>query len=159
MADSINFEIRTMKIPTLADAVELATKAHAGQTDQSGADYIGHPLRMAETVDGEDAKIVAVLHDTIEDTFVTEEYLREAGYPEHIVEAVLALTKRPDEEGSDEGYARFVERASRNPLARQVKLADLHDNMDLTRISNPKKKDFKRMERYQRALDFLRQVA
>jgi (p)ppGpp synthase/HD superfamily hydrolase len=141
-----------MTTPTLKDAIELATRAHAGQKDKAQNDYITHPLRVMEAVQGEEAKIVAVLHDTIEDTFVTAAYLREQGYPEEIVVAVEALTKRPDEENSDEGYHRFVMRAGSNPLARVVKIADLHDNMNLARIAQPTEKDHERNRRYARAL-------
>jgi len=142
------------KKPTLEEAIALAREAHEGQVDKAGAPYIEHPLRMMESVEGEDAKIVAVLHDTVEDTFVTLEYLREAGYSEHIIEAIEGVTKRDDEHG-DEGYEKFIARAAGNPLSRQVKIADLKDNMDLSRIAQPTEKDYKRVEKYQRAVDYL----
>ncbi len=146
-----------MKSPTLEDAIALARTAHAGQFDKAGADYISHPLRVMEAVDGDDAKMVAVLHDVIEDTPVTVEKLREAGYPDHVIEAIEGVTKRPEEEGGDEAYQRFIERAAQNPLSRQVKIADLRDNMNLDRIESPTQKDHDRIERYRRALEFLEQ--
>lgn len=150
-----------MKRPTLEDAIALARTAHEGQVDKAGEDYILHLLRVMERVNGNDAKIVAVLHDAIEDTDdtttinVTAEHLRKCGYPAHIIEALEAVTKRPDEEGSGEGYERFIQRAGEIPLSRQVKIADLRDNMDLSRIANPSAKDHNRVEKYQRALDSL----
>ncbi len=145
----------SMNSPTLEDAIALARKAHAGQKDKAGADYIAHPLRVMSLVDGEDTKIVAVLHDTIEDTFVTSNYLREAGYAPHIIAAIEGVTKLPGEEGSEEGYERFIRRAGQNSLSKAVKLADLQDNMDLSRITAPTETDFKRLTKYQRAFDLL----
>jgi hypothetical protein len=142
-------------LPDVSDAEQLARLAHAGQKDKADADYIEHPLRVASTLNGNDAKIVALLHDAVEDTFVTREFLERSGYEPHLIEAIEALTKQPDEEGSDEGYERFICRAAKNPLARQVKIADLKDNMDLSRISTQTKKDYARIEKYQRALAYL----
>ena len=150
-----------MNQPTLSDAIALARRAHEGQCDKSGAAYFGHVERVMHGVEGEELKIIAILHDSIEDTDettpinVTVEFLLAAGYPAHIVEAIDSLTKRPDEENSDEGYMRFVQRAAKNPLAREVKKADLRDNMDLTRLPGATEEDFRRLERYQRALGFL----
>jgi len=138
--------------PTLEDAIALATKAHAGQKDKADADYISHPLRVMESVESEDAKIVAVLHDAIEDTDVTPEMLRDLGYSDEIIAAIEGVTKRPEEENN---YESFILRATKNPLSRAVKIADLKDNMDLSRIARPTEKDFKRLEKYRRALQVL----
>ena len=153
-----------MNQPTLSDAIALARRAHEGQCDKSGAAYFGHVERVMHGVEGEELKIIAILHDSIEDTDettpinVTVEFLLAAGYPAHIVEAIDSLTKRPDEENSDEGYMRFVQRAAKNPLAREVKKADLRDNMDLTRLPGATEEDFRRLERYQRALGYLEEL-
>lgn len=144
-----------MKTPTLQDAIDLATAAHAGQKDKAGDDYISHPLRLMNAVEGEVAKIVAVLHDAIEDTFVTSQTLREAGYGEQIIAAIEGVTKRPDEAGSDAGYENFVRRAAQNPLSKAVKIADLKDNLDMTRLPEITKKDEERKEKYERALKVL----
>jgi len=144
--------------PTLEEAIALARQAHEGQVDKAGAPYIEHPLRMMESVEGEDAKIVAVLHDTVEDTFVTFDSLRDAGYPEHVIEAIEGVTKRDDEHG-DEGYEKFIARAALNPLSRQIKIADLQDNMDLSRIAEPTEKDYKRLQKYQRAINYLNHLS
>src|SRR5262245_13101870 len=111
---------------TLEKAIELATKAHAGQKDKDGHAYILHPLRVMHRVEGDDAKTVAVLHDTIEDTSLTEADLRAAGFGEPIVAAVVALTH-----SDEEPYAEYVVRCSQSDLARPVKMADLEDNARL----------------------------
>ena len=106
-------------------ALKIATKAHEGQKRKiGGGDYIEHPIRVSKRVLGDAAKIVAILHDVIEDTPVTAQDLLDAGFSKEIVEAVVALSKQ---EG--ETYKRFVRRAAENPLARMVKVADIEDNM------------------------------
>ena len=134
---------------TLDDAIALATRAHEGQTDQAGADYIAHPLRVMENCVSDDAKIVAVLHDVVEDSDTTLEDLREMFAPQ-IVDAIALLTKSGDIE-----YSMYIENIKANALAREVKIADLRDNMNLTRIENPTEKDFKRLEKYRGALAVL----
>jgi (p)ppGpp synthase/HD superfamily hydrolase len=148
-----------MQQPTLEDAIALARLAHNGQKDKAGADYIEHPLRVASTLSGDDAKIVALLHDVLEDTAVTREHLQLSGYTPEIIAAIESLTKLPDEEGSDEGYEKFIHRAAQNPLAQKVKIADLKDNMDLSRIAQPTDKDYARLEKYQRALKVLEEYS
>lgn len=111
-------------------AVTLATAAHAGQTDKAGAPYIGHPLRVMARVEGDDARMVAVLHDVLEDTSVTAEQLLALGCPEYVVAAVVALSKRPGE-SLDESMRRVAE----HPLAVVVKHADLDDNTDPARVA------------------------
>src|SRR5690606_24185968 len=108
-----------------------ARLAHAGQKDKAGADYIAHPLRVMQSFTYEGVadddyerrrevnalRIVALLHDVLEDTWVTREYLERSGYEPHVIAAIEALSKLPDEEGSDAGYERFIRRAAQNPLA------------------------------------------
>ena len=135
-----------MKHELLERALEIATKAHKGQVDKSGAVYIFHPIRVAELCTTEEEKIVALLHDTIEDTSVTAEYLLEQGFPRTIVDAVLGVTRR-----DDETYEEFVRRASLNPISKQVKIHDLEDNMDIRRLSEVTEKDLARLNKYLRA--------
>ena len=111
-------------------ALEIAVKAHKGQVDKNGVAYILHPLAVAGLLDSLELKAIAVLHDTIEDTDVTAEHLLEKGIPKHIVEAVQLLTKPEDEE-----YESYLRRVKENPLAKQVKLADLANNTDPKRAS------------------------
>jgi ADP-ribosylglycohydrolase len=107
----------------LAAAIALATAAHAGQTDKLGIDYIQHPLGVMAKVHGRDEKIVAVLHDVVEDTDVTLDDLRAQGFAEHIVRAVDAVTKR-----KGEPLAESMARVAADPLAMTVKFADLAHN-------------------------------
>jgi (p)ppGpp synthase/HD superfamily hydrolase len=135
---------------TLERAIEIAAKAHAGQVDKAGQPYVLHPLRMMLAVTTPEACMAAVLHDVVEDTAVTLDELRAEGFPAAVLEAVEALTKR---EGED--YEAFIRRVAPNPIAREVKLADLRDNSDLSRIAEPTERDRERIRKYQRAIAYL----
>ena len=135
---------------TLERAIAIAAAAHEGQVDKAGAPYILHPLRMMLSVRSPEARMAAVLHDVVEDTSVTLEQLRAEGFPEAVLVAVAALTKR---EGED--YEAFIRRVAPIPIAREVKLADLRDNADLSRIADPTEKDRARIEKYRRAIEYL----
>lgn len=135
---------------TLERAIAIAAKAHEGQTDKAGTAYILHPLRVMLRVTTEEERMAAVLHDAVEDTHVTLELLREEGFPESVVRAVDALTKRPGED-----YETFVARAALDPIGRAVKLADLAENSDLSRIASPSEKDIQRVEKYRKAIEYL----
>jgi (p)ppGpp synthase/HD superfamily hydrolase len=132
---------------TLERAIVIAAESHAGQTDKAGAPYVLHPLRVMLRVASNDARIVAVLHDVIEDCGVTPERLRAEGFSETVIRALGAVTRAPGET-----YEDFVLRAAADPIGRQVKLADLRDNSDPSRISEPTGKDAARMEKYRRAI-------
>jgi (p)ppGpp synthase/HD superfamily hydrolase len=134
------------KIATIEDAISVAARAHKGQKDKAGAPYLLHPLRMMLRMGSEAAMMAAVLHDVVEDTDWTLERLREAGFAEEVLEAVDCLTHR---EG--ESYEEFVGRVRANPLARQVKVADLEDNMNVRRIGRLGPKDLERLEKYHKA--------
>jgi (p)ppGpp synthase/HD superfamily hydrolase len=131
---------------TVDDAIAIAARAHKGQQDKAGAPYVLHPLRMMLRMDSGAAMMAAVLHDVVEDTEWTLERLRGEGFPDEVLEAVDCLTHR---EG--ESYQEFVERVRTNPLARQVKIADLEDNMNLRRMGRVGPKDLERLEKYHRA--------
>lgn len=135
---------------TLARAIALAAQYHEGQTDKGGRPYIFHPLRLMLKALTEEEQIVAVLHDTIEDTDLTLDDLRREGFSDEIVEAIDRLSRR-----DDETYHEFILRIKENRLAARVKILDIQDNMDLTRIKKPSDKDRKRLEKYSRALDTL----
>lgn len=124
-------------------ALAMAAVAHAGQQDKGGKPYILHPLRVMAAVDGLDEKIVAVLHDTVEDTSVTLDELRVAGFSGVIVDAIDRLTKRPGETRID-----AAKRAMGNPLSLAVKLADVNDNLDVTRLPHFRERDFQRVQEY-----------
>lgn len=146
---------------TLERAIAIAAEAHAGATDKAGAPYILHPLRVMLKVSTPAARIVAVLHDVVEDCAqhgYTFEFIEKAGFSSEVMDGLRAVTKMEDEEGKhsdpdyEDKYMRFVLRASRDPMGRIVKIADLEDNCDLSRIANPTDKDMRRVERYRRAL-------
>jgi (p)ppGpp synthase/HD superfamily hydrolase len=135
---------------TLERAISIAAEAHSGQTDKAGSPYILHPLRVMLRLNTQEERIVGVLHDVVEDTPWTLEDLRAEGFSEEVLEAIDSVTNR---EG--ETYEAFVLRAGQNPIGRQVKLADLEENSDLSRIANPTEKDHARMEKYRRAIQML----
>ena len=114
---------------TIEKALQIAARAHEGQKDKEGLPYILHPVRVMMSVEGEETQIVAVLHDVIEDTSVTADDLRHAGFSEKVVAAVLCVTHR-----KDEPYADYVVRCKDNEIARRVKLSDLTDNWRLDRM-------------------------
>ena len=131
-------------------ALAIAKDAHKGQVDKAGVDYIQHPLFVASLVEGELAKTVALLHDVVEDSDWTLEDLRKEGLPEEVVQAVGILTKK-----RNENYEEYILRVKQNPLARQVKLADLKHNSDLSRLANVTDRDRKRVAKYRQAIAFL----
>lgn len=134
------------KRATVEDAISIAAEAHKGQRDKAGAPYLLHPLRMMMRMESEAAMMAAVLHDVVEDTDWTLERLRAEGFADEVLEAVDCLTKR---EG--ETYEEFIRRVEANPIARQVKVADLEDNMNIRRISEIVPKDLERLEKYHKA--------
>ena len=138
----------------LEDAIILAATLHKGQLDKAGSPYILHPLKVMFRLKSERARIVGVLHDVVEDCGVSLDDLRAKGYDEQVVEALDFLTKRPEEE---DDYDSFISRVAMGPdLARQVKMADLEENMDLSRIEKPAESDLIRVQKYKRALATLK---
>ncbi len=138
---------------TIERALQIAAKAHEGQRDKEGLPYILHPLRVMMSVEGEEAQIVAVLHDVVEDTSVTPDDLRQAGFSEAVLAAVECVTHR-----KNEPYADYVVRCKGNEIARRVKLADLQDNSRPDRtILRPQRlqQDLARIRRYALSYKFL----
>jgi len=133
-------------VATLERAIEIAIRAHKGQVDKAGRPYILHPIRLMLKMDTLPEMIAAVLHDTVEDSDVTLEMLAQEGFAAEIVEAVRCLTRRPAE-----SYERFILRAKGNPIARNVKRADLEDNMNVSRLDAISQKDFERLRKYHEA--------
>ena len=135
------------------DKVELAkaiaTFAHEGQIDKGGNPYIEHPVYVSNAFSDETHKTVALLHDVLEDTFVTESTIRNL-FGDEIADAVVALTR-----ADDETYLQFIYRVKENDIAKAVKLQDILHNSELSRIPNPTEKDFKRLNRYKEALKIL----
>jgi (p)ppGpp synthase/HD superfamily hydrolase len=134
----------------LDKAIAIAIKVHAGQIDKAGQPYILHPLRVMFKFQSEDEMIVAVMHDVVEDGEVTFYDLNTEGFSKKIVEAIECLTKRENED-----YESFIMRASKNSTAKKIKIEDIRDNLDLTRLHKITEKDLQRIEKYHRALEIL----
>lgn len=133
----------------LALAVELACRAHRGQQYPASEPepFIQHPLRVMNAVRGARAQAAAVLHDFLEDTTVTADELRAANLPVEVVDAVIALTRRPADT-----YEQYIEQVARNDIAREVKLADLSDNLANNRRLPTNPEVLARIRRYERAI-------
>ena len=127
----------------ISRAVEIAAGAHAGQTDKAGEPYVLHPLRVMLRMKENTERICAALHDVVEDSLWTLEDLRREGFSDEVISVLDCLTKRPGE-----AYDDFIGRVLQNETACRVKLADLADNMDMTRIKKPTEETAQRMQKY-----------
>ena len=135
----------------LERAIQIAVQAHAGTTDRGGKAYILHPISVMMRCETDEEKIVAILHDVVEDTDWTFDALREEGFSETIIEALKTVTKHSE----DEDYDEFIRRSLKNETGRKVKIADLRENLDVTRIGELTEKDIERFNKYKRALKTL----
>lgn len=131
-------------------ALKVATEAHKGQKDKGGRDYINHPLTVASMCESDEEKIVALLHDVIEDTDVALEDLKKYGFSSRILEAIDCITKRPGV-----SYDEYLRKVKNNELARKVKIADMTHNSDISRILEPTNKDYARVEKYKEKIQYL----
>lgn len=150
----------------LEKAIKIAVEAHTGQVDKGGNPYILHPLRVMLSLNSEDERIVGVLHDVVEDCEGwTWERLKDQGCSDEIIEALKSVSKTPEEEAEyrslleDERlghYLEFIQRAKANEIGRRVKEADIRDNLDITRIDDITERDINRLNRYKKALKYLK---
>ena len=143
MAESANID----------DALELVTTHFRGMTDKDGEPYVMHCLRVMMGVESEDAKLVALMHDLVEDTPVSLEDLSKRGFSEAVVSAVDLVTHK-----DEDSYADYVIRLKSNEIARAVKMSDLRDNASMTRVllrEPVKERDTKRIQRYVLSYQFL----
>lgn len=134
----------------LDTAVMIANNAHFGQKDKSGKPYILHPLRLALKMSSPDEQIVAVLHDVLEDSSTTVEDIERYGFSENVIDALICLTKQ-----DKESYMDYVARVKLNKLATIIKICDLQDNLNITRLESLEDADFQRIKKYHDALGFL----
>jgi (p)ppGpp synthase/HD superfamily hydrolase len=139
----------------LERAIGLALEVHRGQIDKAGRPYILHPLRLMAAMTSEEARVVAVLHDVVEDSEATFEDLAALGLSEEALAALRLLTHH-DDDGSEANYFAYVARIKANPLARVVKLADLADNLDVSRLPSLTERDSHRLNKYLKAREMLR---
>ena len=137
----------------LEKAVSIALEAHKGKKDKAGAPYILHPLRVMFQMETEEEMIAAVLHDVLEDAAITPDQLREMGFSERVLKALDSVTKRAGEE-----YEDYVRRAASHPIGKKIKLADLRDNMNFSRLKKVTDEDLKRLKKYHNALKIVKQL-
>ena len=136
--------------PDTKKAIRLCFEAHKDQTDKSGLPYVFHPFHVAEQMTDEKTTVTALLHDVIEDTDYTIEDLRQMGFEENVLEALSLMTH-----DKNTPYLAYVRKIKGNPIARQVKLADLKHNSDLTRLDVIDEKSLARVEKYREAIRIL----
>ena len=138
---------------TIEKALEIAAKAHSGVKDKQGEPYILHPIRVMMGVQGEQARIVALLHDVVEDTTVTLDDIQADNFSEEVLAALALVTL-----AEGQPYSEYVIACKANDIARQVKLSDLRDNSNLNRLLlRPEKfdNDAARMRKYVLSYRFL----
>ena len=135
---------------TLERAIEIAVEAHKGQKDKAGNPYILHPLRLMFQMKTDNERMAAVLHDVVEDSEWTLDDLRKENFDNEVIDAVNLLTR-----DDNDSYEEFVQKAASNPISKAVKIADITDNLDLSRISKMTEKDVDRVKKYQRVLKIL----
>ncbi len=131
-------------------AMKLCFEAHKDQVDKSGIPYVFHPFHLAEQMPDEVTTVTALLHDVVEDTPYTLQDLRNMGFPEPVLEAIGLMTHL-----RGMPYLDYVARLKGNPIARQVKLADLRHNSDLSRLDTVDEKALARTEKYKEAIALL----
>lgn len=122
-------------------AKQIATEGHKGQKRWDGRDYITHPEAVAKLVNNPELKIVAWLHDTLEDTKITADDLLNKGIPKYLIEMVEVISRKKDED-----YFDFIMRCQHYPITRKVKIADLTHN--LSDLKNESMRDKYRLARY-----------
>lgn len=129
----------------LEKAIEIAVEAHRGQLDKAGKIYILHPMRVMLRGKNETEMIVGILHDAVEDTPITIDMLRLEGFSDEVLAAIDCITKHKGED-----YGDFIDRVLTNPLATQIKLYDIEDNLNRDRIPFPTPKDEARFVKYEK---------
>lgn len=132
---------------TLERAISIAANAHEGDVDKGGEPYILHPLRLMMQFESDNYRIVAVLHDVIEDSFVGLNDLEKEGFSLCVTQALSALTRK-----KHQSYDEYINRVSNNPVAKAIKIADLKDNLNLLRLVEFGEADSKRVKKYLIAL-------
>lgn len=137
----------------ITKAIMLAAFAHDGQVDKGGTPYIFHALRVGMRGKTTKEIIVGLLHDTVEDSDITTRQIQ-LWFDRETADAVDSLTRR-----DNETYNQFIERVALNPLARQVKIYDLAENMDISRIPTPTPKDISLAKRYEKVYHRLTSMA
>ena len=137
----------------LQRAIEIALEAHKGALDKGGNPYILHPLRLMLQMDSEEEMIVAILHDVVEDSEKWSfDKLQTEGFSKKIINSLRSITK----ENENEDYEKFIDRSIRDKIGRKVKIADISDNLDISRLKEVTDKDILRINKYKKALEKLK---
>ena len=137
----------------LQRAIEIALEAHKGALDKGGNPYILHPLRLMLQMDSEEEMIVAVLHDVVEDSEKWSfDKLHKEGFSKKIINSLRSVTK----ENENEDYEKFIDRSVKDKIGRKVKMADISDNLDISRLKKVTDKDILRINKYKKALSKLK---
>ncbi len=131
-------------------ALKLMFAKHKDQVDKSGIPYVFHPFTVAQSMDDENSTIVALLHDVIEDTDTTIDELVEMGFNDEIISALKILTH-----DKSVAYFDYIEKIKSYSLATKVKISDLKNNSDLSRLNKITQKDVERVEKYKKSLEIL----
>ena len=139
--------------PVTKKALKLCFEAHKEQVDKSGMPYVFHPFHLAEQMQTEEATVVALLHDVVEDTDYTIEDLKSLGFGKTITDAIALMTH-----ADGVAYMDYVREIKNNPIAKAVKLADLKHNSDLTRLDVVDDSMLNRREKYLKAIKLLEEI-
>ena len=134
-------------------AIKVMYEAHKNQVDKAGLPYVFHPWHVAESMTDEIRCTVALLHDTVEDTPLTLDDLKNYGFPDEIINAIDVLTHRKDMD-----YPEYIRNIAENDIAIDVKISDLRHNMDNTRLPEGKKLSNIKYDLYRASLDYLLRV-
>ena len=143
--------MKTYKVTVrdIKKAEALAKYWHKGQVDKAGVDYFKHLEYVSNQVKSKEAKLVGYLHDILEDTKCPESLI-EKEFSKRTLRLVKALTKLKGEE-----YNRYLDRVRKYNIAKEVKLADLSHNSDLSRLPIVTEEDRQRQEKYLKAIEYL----
>ena len=137
----------------LQRAIEIALEAHKGALDKGGNPYILHPLRLMLQMDSEEEMVVAILHDVVEDSEKWNfDKLHKEGFSKKIINSLRSITK----ENENEDYEKFIDRSMKDEIGRKVKVADISDNLDISRLKELTDKDILRINKYKKALEKLK---
>ncbi len=132
-------------------ALICAFLAHGNRKDKEGESYYKHPLNVAKNVKRKNEKLVALLHDVLEDSSITEENLQAMGFSDEVITAVKVLTR-----GKLQRYHSYLKQVGKNSLAKTVKLADIQDNLDPVRLEKLNAATQVRLKRkYEKAIKIL----
>lgn len=134
----------------LQKAINFATNALKGQIGADGEPYINHSIRIMNQMETEAEKIVAILHDVLEDSQCSALDLRDAGFPKEVIECVEQLTRQ-----NDVTYFEYIDDISTNDICKKIKLAEIYDNKDINRVNKLSFQTYSLDTRCQKVIELL----